>query len=130
MLRKMGKYLDANQLSADIKNLIKAKKEKLRQFSSEDFVSSPASSINNRLVGNEEVLSLIDSSQKDYVKLSGWIARDGDGTLMFGKKHPRRVSTANVWVGFGQCMKIEKELFPEITWAEEAAEVELLINKL
>ena len=58
-------YIDANKLKTEIKRLTNQKKEKLKRFSDEDYTCSVASSINCKLRGNEEVLSLIDSLQQE-----------------------------------------------------------------
>lgn len=63
------KYIDANKLKTEIKRLTNQKKEKLKRFSDEDYTCSVASSINCKLQGNEEVLSLIDSLQQEQPKL-------------------------------------------------------------
>ena len=59
------KYIDADKLLAEIERLTNQKKEKLKRFSDEDYTCSVASSINCKLCGNEEVLSIITSLQQE-----------------------------------------------------------------
>ena len=59
------KYIPADKLIAEIERLTNQKKEKLKRFSDEDYTCSVASSINCKLCGNEEVLSIITSLQQE-----------------------------------------------------------------
>lgn len=59
------KYIDADKLVAEIERLTNQKKKQLERFSDEDYCCSVASSINCRLSGNLEALSIIKSLQQE-----------------------------------------------------------------
>ena len=74
------KYIPADKLIAEIERLTNQKKEKLKRFSDEDYTCSVASSINCKLCGNEEVLSIITSLQQEQPEadLEKEIARENE----------------------------------------------------
>lgn len=62
--------------------------------------------------------------------IKGWLARDKDDTLVLGRRCPERIMKTGTWMGFAQCMKIDKELFPELKWDDEPIEVEITIKSI
>ena len=62
------------------------------------------------------------------ITIDGCIARDKDGTLIIGRKKPERVHQVGAWMGFGQCMHLDKELFKDVTWETEPVDVEITIR--
>lgn len=68
------------------------------------------------------------SSDKDCLKIKGWVARDKDGTLTFGKNKPRRNVT--MWLGFNKFAVIPFDMFSDLKWEDEPREVELTIKKV
>lgn len=71
-------------------------------------------------------------SSKDYEmlpKINGWLARDKDGNLSIFENTPIR-GTTNFAAMMGGYRKIQKDLFPEVTWQSSPVKVELLIRKV
>ncbi len=64
------KYIDAEKLIAEIESLTSQKEKQLKSFNAEDYTCSVASSIDCKLYGNMEVLSIIKSlQQKQPIKV-------------------------------------------------------------
>lgn len=62
--------------------------------------------------------------------ISGWVARDGDGTLFFHQAKP--VKGRYYWdtpdLPAGDSMILPRESFPSLTWQDEPIEVEITIK--
>lgn len=74
------------------------------------------------------------ASQKQQImkgaKLSGWIARDEDGTLHVFEIEPRRIEEKGRWWDRDyQSIMFDKCEFPNLTWEDEPQEVKLIIIK-
>lgn len=89
---------------------------------------------NGYLVGMGDILRFAEKIEElptdDSPKIKGWLARDKDDTLFLGRRCPERIMKTGTWMGFAQCMKIDKELFPELKWEDEPIEVELTIHRV
>ena len=81
-----------------------------------------------RRVGYIKALTEIES----IPKVRGWAARDKNGNLNFFLGEPHRtkdVRGEEFWVGHTR-MKQPNAFLPDLTWADEPVEVELLIRKI
>ena len=56
-----------------------------------------------------------------------WVARDKDDMLFLYKTKPKRDNIFEDWDMslYGDCMKLNKKLFPKLKWEDEPIEVEL-----
>ena len=86
-------------------------------------------------IGNIIPLRSVLESAVGYLEtpqetIKGWVARDEDGTLVLGRRCPERINSSGTWTKFAQCMKIDKELFPDLRWEDEPQDVELIIRPL
>lgn len=61
----MNKYIDSEKLITEIESLTSQKEKQLKNFNAEDYTCSVASSIDCKLYGNMEVLSIIKSLQHE-----------------------------------------------------------------
>ena len=62
--------------------------------------------------------------------LKGWVARDSDDKLCLFDRKPIKYEPVGLWTNTGECMLLRENVFPELTWEDEAIEVELIIRKL
>ena len=69
-------------------------------------------------------------------KIKGWVARDKDGQLciFYDGDKPHRGECNSWWYPEycleGDCMTIDDDMFPDLTWESEPIEVELTIKKI
>ena len=67
--------------------------------------------------------------------IKGWIARDRDGELGFSTEKPLRLINLGVWGAkypglpghTVSLFRIDNDLFPELSWEDEAKEIELFL---
>lgn len=63
-------------------------------------------------------------------KLSGWIARDEDGTLHVFEVEPRRIEDKGRWWDRDyQSTMFDKCEFPDLKWEDEPQEVKMIVVK-
>lgn len=61
-------------------------------------------------------------------KLSGWVARDEDGSLHLFKVEPRRIEDRHQWWDRDyNCTALKKSEFPDLKWEDEPVYVKLPI---
>ena len=70
-------------------------------------------------------------------KIKGWVARDRDGALFLHEKYPKRIKEEMeldgeicYWGNGGVRHYIDRELFPDITWADNPVEYELTFHRV
>lgn len=63
-------------------------------------------------------------------KIHGWVARDKSGDLDLYGDIPSRVNGQFIADSGSGRMFLDNDLFPDLTWADEPREVELLIRKV
>ena len=70
------------------------------------------------------------NEQKPEVKLTGWVARDGDERIWVYETCPKKHSEWLEWVGNeGGSMCLDQKSFPNLKWEDEPVEVEIIIRK-
>ena len=72
---------------------------------------------------------IVQTSKTNNNTMSGWIARDEDGTLWFFMNKP--YCGNRIWFcDDGAFMQINPNLFPTLHWEDEAIEVELIVKEV
>ncbi|MCM1356442.1 MAG: hypothetical protein NC212_08565 [Staphylococcus sp.] len=84
----------------------------------------------HKRIYNESDLDFNIGPPHPEATISGWVARDGDGTLFFHQAKP--VKGRYYWdtpdLPAGDSMILPRESFPSLTWESDPLEVEIVIK--
>lgn len=101
---------------------------------------SKFSAIEGYQIGANEVSDIVlnailnafkwQQEQKPEAKLTGWVARDGDGDIYVYGDYPEKDSKKQFWFGMGSSSRIlDQKSFPDLKWENGPVEVELTIKR-
>lgn len=60
--------------------------------------------------------------------ISGWVARDADGTLWVFSQKPMRIGS-NHWEGEAADFVLSQDTYPDLTWDDDPQEVETILKR-
>ena len=83
----------------------------------------------NFALGKQEMKQESKQESKQETVISGWVARDDDGQLLYlYSSMPTR--GINMWNGHGSLlMPLDAKLYPDLTWGDDPQEVEIIIKR-
>lgn len=123
----MRHLIESEKLIAQIKGIIAAitVKNNPNEFGTEVECMAAA-----EIEALNLVLETIKELQQEpeIPKIKGWVARDKDEALFFGKNEPERLVT--VWCGFDEFIALPSDMFPDLKWEDEPRKCELNIRLL
>lgn len=76
----------------------------------------------------EELEPVIENPPQSEATISGWVARDRNGSLSLYQTFPERQESLDYWRdGLGEFDLSETD-FPDLTWESDPVEVEIIIK--